>query len=144
MEQAVINPHSGIVTAVNGNLATIRFMRGKMCAHCGACLTVGEKELEMIVQNTLHAAVGDRVAVSIPARRVVQASLLAYAIPLVLLLFGVWLGGMISDLIGMLLGVLGCAIAFFILRYLEKKRRIKEKFEPRMTAILQQKEEDSI
>lgn len=129
-------PHAGVVVAINGNEATVRFTRGKMCEHCGACMSVGEKELELIVNNTLGAAVDDRVAVSLPPRRIVQASLLAYVIPLCALLAGVWLGSLHSDLFAMLFGVAGCLIAYLLLRIIEKRRNLRAAFQPQMTQIL--------
>lgn len=136
MERQNASPHAGVVTAVEDGVATVRFQRSAMCAHCGACLAVGDKELEMRVANTLGAKVGDCVEVGLAGKRVVQASLLAYLVPLVFLLAGVWLGSRISDVWALVLGVAGCGISFFVLRALERGRGLKETFEPRMTAIL--------
>ena len=108
-----------------------------MCSHCGGCLAIGEKELETRVPNTLGARVGERVEVSMAGRRVLEASVLAYVIPLGFLLLGIWLGSCISDVCALLFGVAGCGIAFFVLRRLEKRKGFKQKFKPRMTAILQ-------
>ena len=80
--------HIGLVTALNGGDAKIRFQRGSACAHCGACLTIGESEMEITLKNSLGAKIGERVAVDLSPKRVVQASLLAYAVPLVLLVGG--------------------------------------------------------
>lgn len=136
-----VSPHAGIVTKVVNNQATVRFTRGKMCAHCGACLAVGEKELELTVENTLGAEIGDAVSVSIPSRKVVQASLLAYLIPLACLLIGVGLGSLINDVCAMVFGIVGCGAAFLILRLMEKQRKKKnsDAFLPRMTSIVEKK-----
>lgn len=135
-------PHAGVVTALQNGVAVVRFTRGDMCKHCGACLAVGEKEVEMRVENTLGARVGDRVEVGLQGKRVMQASLLAYAVPLALLLVGIWLGGMISEMAAMLVGVACCGGSFFILRAVEKRKRVREAFTPRMTAILPDAEPD--
>ena len=91
--------HIGLVTSVTDGTAQVRFLRGSACAHCGACLTVGDSEMEISLPNTLGAKEGDRVMVDLSPKRVVQASLLAYAVPLVLLIagaamlcFGAWRG----------------------------------------------------
>lgn len=137
METPLSGDHTGLIVRLEGENAVVRFTRSAMCSHCGACMAVGEKELELSVPNALHAAVGDRVAVSIAPSRVLQASLLAYVIPLVLLIAGVWLGSRVSELFGLLLGVAGCGVAFLILRVLEKHRRDKDAFRPRMTALIE-------
>ena len=135
--------HIGIVTAINGGDAQIRFLRGSACAHCGACLTVGESEMEITLPNTLGAKVGDRVSVDLSPKRVVQASLLAYAVPLVLLIGGVLLGSRIADWVGLLFGVVACGIGYLILRIIEKQSKNKTRFQPRMTKILEDGEEIS-
>ena len=136
MERLEAAPHAGVVTAVADGVATVRFQRSEMCSHCGACMAVGDRELETRVPNTLGARAGDRVEVSMEGRRVLQASVLAYVVPLACLLIGVWLGSAISEPASLLLGVAGCAVAFFALRWLERRRNLKARFEPRMTAIL--------
>ena len=135
--------HIGIVTAINGGDAQIRFLRGSACAHCGACLTVGESEMEITLPNTLGAKVGDRVSVDLSPKRVVQASLLAYAVPLVLLIGGVMLGSRVADWVGLLCGVAACGIGYLILRIIEKKSKNKTRFQPRMTKIFEDGEEIS-
>ncbi len=128
--------HIGLVTAITDGTAQIRFLRGSACAHCGACLTVGESEMQISLPNTLGAKEGDRVAVDLSPKRVVQASLLAYAVPLLLLISGVLIGSQIADWAGLALGVAACGIGYLILRIVEKKSAKKKSFQPRMTRIL--------
>lgn len=143
MEQLQSAPHAGVVTAVENGVAVVRFQRSEMCSHCGACLAIGERELETRVQNALCAKVGDVVEVSMTGRRVMEASALAYVVPLAFLLLGVWLGSRISDLFALLFGVAGCGAAFLVLRFLERKRNLRARFAPRMTAILTAEETEA-
>lgn len=136
MEQTALQDHTGLVTRLDGSFATVRFTRGKMCAHCGACLAAGEREMETRVANTLGARVGDTVAIAISPKKVMRASLVAYCIPLLFLLAGVGLGQLISDLWSGILGVLLCACSFVLLRLIEPRFKRKRTFEPRMTAIV--------
>ena len=128
--------HIGLVTSVTDGTAQIRFLRGSACAHCGACLTVGDSEMEISLPNTLGAKEGDRVMVDLSPKRVVQASLLAYAVPLVLLIAGVLVGSRIADWAGLVLGVAACGLGYLILRIVEKKSAKKKSFQPTMTRIL--------
>ena len=128
--------HIGLVTSVKDGTAQIHFLRGSACAHCGACLTVGDSEMEISLPNTLGAKEGDRVAVDLSPKRVVQASLLAYAVPLVLLIAGVLIGSKIADWAGLVLGVAACGLGYLILRIVEKKSAKKKSFQPTMTRIL--------
>jgi sigma-E factor negative regulatory protein RseC len=128
--------HIGLVTSVSDGTAQIRFLRGSACAHCGACLTVGDSEMEISLPNTLGAKEGDRVAVDLSPKRVVQASLIAYAVPLVLLIAGVFIGSRYADWAGLALGIVACGISYLILRIVEKKSAKNKSFQPRMTRIL--------
>ena len=128
--------HIGLVTSVKDGTAQIRFLRSSACAHCGACLTVGDSEMEIALPNTLGAKEGDRVAVDLSPKRVVQASLLAYALPLALLIAGVLVGSRIADWAGLALGIADCGLGYLILRIVEKSSAKKHSFQPRMTRIL--------
>ena len=102
--------HIGLVTSIKDGTAQIHFLRGSACAHCGACLSVGDSEMEISLPNTLGAKEGDRVAVDLSPKRVMQASLLAYAVPLILLIAGVLVGSRIADWAGLALGDGACGI----------------------------------
>jgi len=128
--------HIGLVTAVKDGTVQIRFLRGSACAHCGACLTVGESEMEITLPNTLNAKEGDRVAVDLSPKRVVQASLLAYAMPLGLLIGGVLIGSRIADWAGLAMGVGACGIGYLVLRIVDRKSAKKHSFQPRLMRIL--------
>ena len=128
--------HIGIVTAISDGTARIHFLRGSACAHCGACLTVGEAEMEISLPNTLGAKEGDRVSVDLSPKRVVQASLLAYAVPLILLIAGVLVGSRYADWAGLALGIFACGLGYLILRIVEKTTAKSKRFQPRMTRIL--------
>ncbi|MEA4937989.1 MAG: SoxR reducing system RseC family protein [Christensenella sp.] len=136
-----MNGHVGLVVDLNGNMAQIHFLRGKQCANCGACLTAGDNEMEIALPNSLGAKVGDRVVVDLSPKRVVQASLLAYAVPLAFLIAGVFLGGLVSDWFGLVLGVVACGLAYGILRLVDRRNRKSHSFQPRMERILEGGEE---
>ena len=133
--------HVGLVVGLNGNMAQIHFLRGKQCANCGACLTAGENEMEIALPNSLGAKVGDRVVVDLSPKRVVQASLLAYAVPLAFLIAGVFIGGLVSDWFGLVLGVVACGLAYGILRLVDRRNQKHHSFQPRMERILEDGEE---
>ena len=133
--------HIGTVTALDGGRARVRFVRSPMCEHCGACLTAGSTEMELEVANALHAAVGDRVEITLSPRRLLQASMLAYIVPLAALLIGIWLGGMLSERAGILIGIAACTLAFYGLRLLDRRLQRTHAFEPRMARLMEQEED---
>lgn len=128
-------PHTGVVIAIEGDKARLRFTRSKMCSRCGACLAIDAREMEMTLPNTLDAALGDHVSVQLQGKQVAGASLIAYGIPLLLLL-GIWLGSAYSDLAAVLLGLGGCAVSFLLLRLIDRQLKRRNALQPRMCAIL--------
>lgn len=125
----------GYVMEIQGDQATVRFTRSNMCAHCGACIMIGDGEAQVTLKNTLHAAVGDQIRVELHAKRFVQANLLAYGIPLLLLLLGVAVGAQVSDAMGAICGLLGVGSGYLALRLLEPRFARMGKFHPRMISI---------
>lgn len=136
-EKSSLSPHAGVIVAVHGDEATLRFSRGKMCAHCGACLSAGLEQMELTLPNTLGAVVGDTVTVEMRDGQVAGASLVAYAIPLAFLLMGVWIGSNFSELAALLAGLGGCAVSFAVLRVIDKRLKRQNRLRPSMRSILQ-------
>lgn len=135
------NGHVGTVIAIEGSMAVIRFARSSMCAHCGACMTAGEHEMETRVPNALGAQIGDQVSVALSGKKIAGASLIAYLIPLAALLLGVFVGSLISDVAAIIGGLCCCAAAYLILRLLDRRFTCMQSFQPHMIAIVTEKEE---
>ena len=134
--------HEGTVVSLHEGNAVIQFKRGSMCGHCGICEAAGRDSMRVELQNRLNAGIGDSVRVSMSGKALVSASVLAYAIPLVLFLAGVLIGVQFSELAGILLGILFCGASFFVLRAVEKRIRHTKRYEPVMTEIISRKDED--
>lgn len=132
--------HIGVVAALEGDLALIRFARTNMCGGCHACVSFSDQEMETRVKNTLGAKVGDRVQVTLEGGRVVQAAWLAYGIPLALLIIGVALGSLISDWAAAGIGLGSCALAYLILHSVEGKLKQSGSFRPRMERMIEEEE----
>ena len=136
--------HYGTVVALDGDRAVVRFARGSMCKHCGACLAIGEKEMELHVKNTENAAVGDAVIVELAPKSIVSASMLAYVFPLLALLLGIWSGlSVFGELGGILLGLVCCLLAYGVLRCLDRRFAKKQTFAPRMSACIKNTKEEN-
>lgn len=133
--------HVGTVVALENDVAVVRFQRSSMCAHCGACMTAGEHEMEARVKNALAASVGDRVSVELSGKKVAGASMIAYLIPLSALLAGVLVGSLISDIAAIAGGLVCCAAAYLVLRVLDRRFQRMQSFQPRMISIITEEEE---
>ncbi len=129
--------HTGVVAAVEDGMAVVHFVRGSMCKHCGACMTAGDAQMEVRVENTLSAAVGDTVEVSLSASSMLTASALCYLFPLAGLLAGVFLGARISEAAALLLGLGLCGMCFLVLYLLDRLAfRKNRRFVPKLVRII--------
>lgn len=127
----------GVVAKVKGNRATVRFDRRSACDHCHMCaVTKDGMKVEVVVENSLSANVGDCVEVEMGERFVLTAAAIVYIIPLVLVGVGIGLGTLLSELAEILMAfgglVIGFVIAFLLDRFVIRK---KKGFRPVMKAI---------
>ena len=79
----------GVVTKVKGKKATVQFDRKSACDSCHMCaVTRDGMKVQIVIENTLDANVGDFVSVQMGERFVLTAALIVYIIPLVLVGIG--------------------------------------------------------
>ncbi len=125
---------TGEVIKVLDGLLTVQFCRPEACESCRAC--TGEKHKAML-QIPGDAQVGDIVTVSMPEGQVAKASLLAYAMPLVGLMAGLFtgyaLGGDMPAVIGAAAGLM---ISVLILKLLDGRLRRDARWTPKLVSVM--------
>ena len=122
-----------VIGAENGEIE-VSFQRPEACAHCGACH--GQKE-ETRIRMPGNVPAGRWVDVDMPEAQVLKASVLAYALPLALLLAGMGLGSLIFES-EELWGVCGIALmgcSWFILRRIEKRMKSQPRWQPKIVSV---------
>ncbi len=127
----------GLVVKISNETAVVRFVRSAACERCGACIHFGETEAEIEVINKIGAQVGDVVCVELNAKHFLEANVLAYILPLVLLLLGVFIGSRKSNSFGAVLGVAFAGAGYMVLRLLEPRFAAMTKFQPRIVGIIE-------
>lgn len=124
------------------NRATVRFPRKTACENCHMCLKPkDEMFVELNLENTLNAKVSDRVSVSMGEQAVLTASVIAYAVPVVLVAISLFASRSLSNMVsfGISMGVL--VFSFVCVALLDKfVLRKKKKFIPQMVAIVTENE----
>ena len=127
----------GMVAKVKGNKATVRFDRRSACDKCHMCATTKDgMKVEVVVENTLGANVGDYVEVEMGEKYVLTAAAIVYVIPLVLIGAGIGIGTLINELAQALFALGGLIIGFVIAVLLDRLViRKKKGFVPTMKAI---------
>ena len=128
---------TGEVTAVRGEWLEVTFCRPADCEKCNAC-GMGRKQTSMMVRG--RASLGDRAVVSMPTTTVMQASLLAYVLPLVGLLIGLFGGVTLfpqaENAAGLIGALIGLAIPLVCLLLTEKRRRQSDRWQPTLIEVI--------
>ena len=122
-----------VVSASNGELE-VCFERPEACAHCGAC--AGQKE-ETLVKIPGNAPVGRWIDVDMPEGQVLKASMLAYVLPLLMLLGGIALGSVIfeKEALWAVTGIVCMGLSWLVLRMIEKRMRNRSVWQPKIVLV---------
>ena len=138
---------TGRVVAVNGDRVWVQTIRASACVSCSARGGCGQRVLagvsggranQVLVGNSLGAGVGDEVTVAIDESALLGASLLVYALPLVLMVLGAVTGHQLSGGLdgGAMLGAgAGMGVGFLLAR--RAQSRSARDYEPRLVNIRQ-------
>lgn len=137
---------TGRVIALKGERAWVQTIRSSACESCSARSGCGQRVLasasggranQVLVSNHLGADVGDEVTVAIEESALLSASLLVYALPLLLLVLGAVLGQqwLPARDAGAIAGALtGLAAGFVAARLIQS--RPGRSYEPRLIRVL--------
>lgn len=138
---------TGKVVAINGDRAWVQTIRTSACESCSARHGCGQRALagvsggranQVMVANSLGARVGDEVTVAIDESALLGASLLVYALPLLLMVAGSVLGHQLSaghDGIAMLGAATGLTLGFLVAS--RRQSRTAGIWEPKLVNIRQ-------
>ena len=136
---------TGRVVAIKGNKVWVQTIRASACESCSARSGCGQRVLasaskgranQILVNNHLGARVGDEVTLAIAESALLSASLLVYAMPLLLMVLGAVAGQqwLPAQDVGAIAGSLaGLAIGFGVARV--SQSRPGRNFEPALVSI---------
>jgi len=129
----------GKVIGARKGLLEICFERPEACQHCGAC--GGSKQLSA-VKIPGDAPIGSTVAVEMPEVGVLRASLLAYVIPLCMLLAGVALGALLfqQEALAAVCGLGLMGASYLVLKAIDRKIKGRPGWQPKIVAVYKEGE----
>ncbi len=120
---------NGVVERVDGQQAWISTEDTSSCSGCqskGGCGTGTLSKLfspsasRLIqIEHELSLQVGDKVLLSIDKSHLLKHSMMAYGLPLMMLLLGAWLGLWLfqSDLVSSILGLMSLGLGWLFTKY---------------------------
>ena len=127
----------GQVTAYNEKtgVATIAYARPEACAKCGGC---GSMSQMGTIELKAQCEVGNWVKVVLPDGRFMSATLVAYIIPLVCFLIGLFAGYQLSgqnELWAVGGSLIGLCVSLLVLRLNEKRIAGKPEWTPHVEDV---------
>lgn len=140
---------TGTVLELKGkHTALVMCKKSSLCENCatsGSCVIGDDDHTRLIeVQNSLGAAIGDRVLIATSTKSFLQSSFLLYMVPLIALVIGAVVGklvgeqlasGLDANLLSAIFGVFFMSGSFVILRVGSSVLH-KENYMPKVVAIL--------
>ena len=101
-------------------------------------MTQNQKHVDFFVKNTLDAKPGDNVVLDIKEANTLKLALVAYVIPLVLGLLFFVVGIVLEwpDLANFLMFIGGCAVAYVIVSFIDKRKKHQWVQSPDMVEIV--------
>ncbi len=138
----------GVVKKTEGNEAVVEIQRtsacGESCASCkGGCIPT-KRYVEVV--NLSEAKVGQRVKIELQTKKVLNAAMIMYLLPLLStfigVLLGIWVGGNMGDgsnqeTIGIVTGLIFLGLSFFGIHIWDRNRKNKEKVEIVISKIIE-------
>lgn len=113
----------GIVTALNGNIASVEMQRGggcKSCAMRGMCFAKNTPAV-FNIETSLPLEAGDQVLLEITPKSRILSSLLIFILPVVFLGLGYALGSLFfTELVSALIGMAFIGLSFAVIHFLDK------------------------
>jgi len=115
--------HSATVVKVNGRYFA-EIVRSEACGKCGAC-SIGQKEKMQFPLPEGQYTEGETVFVETQDKVLYKATMLAYVLPLVSLILGIFLGSVVfkPEWAQALTGIVCLSASLVFLKATEKKRR---------------------
>lgn len=132
----------------SGQLVRVKVQRSNACESCSLKSGCGQSALtklsssqclELEVENTLNAQVGDEVVIAIPESGLMSASLRVYFMPLILMVLGAILGDIIhpvNELWTIILSISGLISGFAWARFSSQKQAFDDDFLPKIIKVI--------
>jgi sigma-E factor negative regulatory protein RseC len=130
----------GRVLKVERDRAWVEFAASSACASCGACHQAASGKMMLEAENPVGAKMGDRVEVEISSAARVLGPLLVFGTPILFLLLGIIIGGLISETAGIVLGIIFLVVGFLFLKLIDEYVTRQKKFRNRIIRVLLEKE----
>lgn len=127
-----------VISIDQNNNAVVQIERKQKCVGCNACHIASGGVMQLEVENTANAAVGDTVEIEISEKSITQSILIVYGIPLLLMLVGVIISSIYikTEWIVGVIGIGALILGFVCVWALDKIFAKRKEYNPKMIKVL--------
>ncbi len=130
----------GVVTATNGNKATVKVDKKDECSKCGMCLfPKNASSIEFDAKNEAGAKVGDIVLFETEKDAKLLGAILVFLVPLLLIGMSAVLAFVIikKEIYTLIFSLAFIVLWFFVLGLIDKKLKRTQSFCPSIISVLE-------
>jgi len=141
------------VTGIDDGYAWVEVQRQTACGHCSANKSCGSgilsrvfssRPMRLRVENRLSVSVGDEVSVAIEDGLLIRGSMIAYALPLALMIIGALIGESLQPYLStadgegfsILGGLVGLVLAIIAIKRYSKRMARDSRYQARMVELI--------
>lgn len=142
---------AGKVVDLRGDMALVELARTKVCQNCGVCLVSSEADKMLTeARNLVDANVGDDIYVELEPKKILFASLVAYGLPLLLMILGYLFGSLLGaqfygpqarEAGGVFFGFVCVAGSYLIIKRIDNRISGVVEFQPVITKVIEAENE---
>lgn len=131
----------GTVVGIQKDYATVEFSRSEACNTCklkAFCFQKGGDATMLTMKNILGAKVGDHIKFEISPQVRVLSSFLVFILPVIFMIGSYFLFKSafgFSENLSILLSLISIAVAFVLVKFIDKQISKKSLIQPKMVAI---------
>ncbi len=137
----------GIVESTEKGFAKVKVQKKEECSKCGMCLfPKGADSVTLHAVNSVNAKTGDTVVIESKSGSKLLGAILAFLVPLILILVCVLLAIFVieNEIYGLIGSVVAVAVWYLILPQIDKKLKKSKTFSAEILLVVSRKEGEEI
>lgn len=130
----------GRVQKIKGGYSYVSITKSAECEGCKACNFGRDNTMSLPAVDELGCAIGDKVLVQMPEKRIIGASVYMYGIPLLLMLIAAFIGNIFSQTVAIISAFAALFVSVAVVWFIDKRYRRKKDFMPLIIKIINDNE----
>ncbi|BEP29111.1 SoxR reducing system RseC family protein [Helicovermis profundi] len=141
-----MNRQGVVAGRIDSHTIEVTLLRESACGHCHECSYGDDGNVKIPIEDEIGASKGDIVEIDLGDKNVLKAAFIAYTLPLISLLIGIFFVIKIFPLIGIvnnteiiasIFGIVLMALTFIVIKSYDKKFHDSKEYLAKVVKIVQ-------